>query len=319
MKILIVSSGNSGKISPFVREQVNAVTNSVFVFDYYIIKGKGIIGYLYNLIPLHRKLKSYEPDLIHAHYGLSGLLALLTIRTVPLITTFHGNDINPKYPLSPNKTNWNLLLSKLVYLRSNASIFVSDELAERLRAKGNRFYIIPCHVNLDVFYPINRSDAKKRMNLSLNKRYILFSSSFHSYIKNYPLALKACNNFDNLELLELDGYSREEVNFLLNACEIALITSYNEGSSQFLKEAMACNCPVVSTKVGDSEMLLRDIDGCYLTSFDEIDVKNKIEFALEFRSRFNFTGARSKLIQLGLDATSIAKKIATVYKSIAEA
>ena len=35
----------------------------------------------------------FKPDIIHAHYGLSGLLANLQ-RSIPVVTTYHGSDIN---------------------------------------------------------------------------------------------------------------------------------------------------------------------------------------------------------------------------------
>ena len=263
MKVLIVSSGNSGKVSPFVYEQVESIKNIGVEFEYYNVLGRGISGYLNNLKPLKRKIISYGPDIIHAHYGLSGLLSLIVKGRKPLITTFHGNDINTLHPLNKYEPNWNRILSGIVYFGCNHSIFVTEAIANQMKAKPVKSDIIPCQVNLDTFYPVDKLAAREQMKLSLSKKYVLFSSSFRTPIKNYPLAEKACLHFDNLELIELNGFTRQEVNMLMNSCDIALITSYNEGSCQFLKEAMACNRPIVSTKVGDSEWVFGNTDGCY--------------------------------------------------------
>src|ERR1035437_3240977 len=95
MKVLIVCSGNAGYISPFVKEQANNLRKSGIEIDYFLIKGKGWIGYLFNYHAMIEKIKSYQPSIIHAHYGLSGMLAVMQ-RKIPVIVTFHGSDINSK-------------------------------------------------------------------------------------------------------------------------------------------------------------------------------------------------------------------------------
>ena len=310
MKVLIVSSVNGGQASPFVYEQVESIKRFGVEFEYYNVLGKGSSGYLRNVWPLKTKIKSYQPEIIHAHYGLSGMLSLLAKGRVPLVTTFHGNDINSLHPLNTLKPNWNKMLSRLVHFGDNHSIFVTEDIANQINAKSFNSDIIPCQVNLDIFYPVDKDVARKELNLLPGKRYVLFSSSFLTPIKNYPLAKQACLHFDNLELIELTGFSRHEVNLLLNACDLALITSYNEGSNQFLKEAMACNKPIVSTKVGDSTLIFGNTDGCYITKPDPEDVINNIKKALDFGQ----TNGRNRIIELGLDSDTISRRVLEVYK-----
>jgi teichuronic acid biosynthesis glycosyltransferase TuaC len=316
LRVLIISSGNSGQVSPFVYEQVEAVKKSGVEFDYYNVKGRGITGYLSNLRTLRKKIKSFKPDILHAHYGLSGLLSLLGKGKHPLVTTFHGNDINTLHPSDKLKPNWNKILSRIVYSGSNYSIFVTEDMAKQINAKPVKSGIIPCQVNLDIFYPRDKSDARKELKLSLSKRYVLFSSSFKTAIKNYPLAKQACSQFDNLELIELTGFSRGEVNLLLDACDVALLTSYNEGSNQFIKEAMSCCCPIVSTKVGDTEWIFGNTEGCYVTGFDPENVIGNLEKALDFGQTKGKTSGRERIIELGLDSETIARKILAVYNKV---
>jgi teichuronic acid biosynthesis glycosyltransferase TuaC len=316
LKVLIVSSCNVGQISPFVLEQVESVKKLGIEFEYYNVLGRGISGYLNNVKPLKGELKSYQPDIIHAHYGLSGLLSLLGKGKIPLITTFHGNDINTLHPLNKSKPNWNKILSGIVHFLGNHSIFVTEDIASQIKAKPVKSDIIPCQVNLDTFYPVDKTFARTQMSLSHSKRYVLFSSSFSTPIKNYPLAQKACLHFDNLELIELSGFTRQEVNLLLNACDLALITSYNEGSCQFLKEAMACNRPIVSTKVGDTEWIFANTEGCFITRPNPKDVISNINEALNFSQTKVNTNGRARIIELGLDSEAIAKRILEVYKKV---
>ena len=93
MKVLIVASGNANYLSPFVADQMAALKEKEVEVDYFLIRGKGISGYLNNYKAFLNKLLSFNPDIIHAHYGLSGLFANLQ-RKKPVITTFHGCDIN---------------------------------------------------------------------------------------------------------------------------------------------------------------------------------------------------------------------------------
>ena len=313
MKVLIVSSGNSGELAPFVGEQVESLARFNILFDYYHIVGKGVFGYLRNMKALSWKINSFNPDLIHAHYGLSGFLSILTKKNIPVITTFHGNDINPIGLNSTFKPNINKLISRLTYQNSKNSIFVHKDLATKVNAKRGNYEIIPCQVNLDTFYPISKMSARADLNLSMHKKYVLFSSSFDNYIKNYPIAEEACKVFDDLEIIELKGYSRREVNLLLNACDLALITSFNEGSSQFIKEAMSCNCPVVSTDVGDAGYVFGQTEGCFLTSFEVDDIIDKIRNALEFAGNKQKTLGRQRITELRMDAENTSQRVYEVY------
>ena len=99
----------------------------------------------------------------------------------------------------------------------------------------------------------------------------------------------------------------------LNASDLLLSTSLWEGSPNVIKEAMACNCPIVTTNVGDVKWLLDGVEGCLITTNDPKDVADKIKKALNFKGR---TKGRDKLISLGLDSEHIAKKIIKVYEEV---
>ena len=95
-----------------------------------------------------------------------------------------------------------------------------------------------------------------------------------------------------------------------------LLTSFSEGSPQIVKEAMACNLPVVSTNVGDVEWLFGNEPGHYLTSFEPEDVAEKLKLAFDFKEKFGRTNGRQRIIELGLDSETIANKIVKIYRKI---
>ena len=301
MRILIVVSGNSGKVSPFVQDQVTSLETMGLSFDYFLIKGKGLLGYLKNYPRLIHTIKKKKYDLLHAHYGLSGLLASAQFK-LPVLITFHGSDINLKK---------NYFFSRLAANISTENIFVHSNLSKRLKYNQKRINIIPCGVDLETFRPIPQLTAKKILGLDINIRYILFSSAFNNPVKNSLLARDATNGLNDTKLIELKNYSKKEVNLLMNASDLLLITSFSETGPIVAKEALACNCPIVSTNVGDVKMIINNVKNCFITEFDAHDIQNKIRFIFDSNYRSN---GRENVKPFSLD--KIAKKIFEVYKTL---
>lgn len=297
MKVLFVCSGNKG-IVPFITEQGESLKKEGIDLDYYTIEGKGAAGYLKNLKPLAKKINNGDYNLIHAHYGLSGLLGVLQ-RRVPTIITYHGSDVN-----NLKHRFFSLVASRL----SAHNIVVNKYMVQQLFLKKN-YTIIPCGVDLNTFYPVDKAIARKILGLDMESRYILFSSSFDNLVKNYPLADEAVNKLDEpVKMIELINKSRKEVNLLLNACDLLLMTSFTEGSPQIVKEALVCNTPVVSTKVGDVPNLLEDLKNCHLSSFDSDDVCHKIILVFSSNDK---SETRSLLDDYELQ--TVAKSIKQLY------
>jgi glycosyltransferase involved in cell wall biosynthesis len=307
MKILIVCSGNINNFDlilhhAFIYEQIEAVKQNFDIeYDVFNIVGKGIIGYLSNLPKFRNKIKSFNPDVVHAHFGLSGLFAGLQ-RKLPVVITFHGSDINLSNVLP---------FSRIATKLSKYNIFVSSKIQKKIGVK-NKYSIIPCGVNFEIFYPIKLKTAREKLKMDMEKKYILFGSHFKRVEKNSSLAFCALDLLKmDCELIELNNRKREEVNLLLNACNLLLLTSTSEGSPQVIKEAMACNRPIVATDVGDIRELIGDTEGCYITSFDPDDVAKKIKLALQFETGKHVSG-RIK----SFDNNIISKKIFDIYQKV---
>lgn len=305
MRMLIVASHNRGRFAPYIVEQVETLKALGHEIDCFAVEGKGFGGYLKNLDELKRKIKTYRPDVIHAHYGLSGLLANLQ-RQVPVVVTYHGSDINDP------QVRW---LSKMSMHLSAWDVFVSKKMLEV--AKPNRKYsMIPCGIDLTDLQLTPKGEARQRMHLDKNKKYVLFAGAFDNAVKNAVLAFKAVELLDNssVELVELNGFTRDEVTLMMCAVDALLMTSHSEGSPQVIKEAMACGCPVVSVDVGDVKERTEGVEGCFVAN-----TREPKELAGLLQNAFTFEGktkGREKLMSDGLDNHMVAQQLMDIYEKV---
>lgn len=311
MKILIVANHNKGTFVPFITEQVNALKQLGVEVDYYGVHGKGIRGYLSNRSSLKAKIRDFRPDLIHAHYGLSGLLSNLQ-RSVPVVTTYHGSDIHAK--------GRNLLFSRVSIWLSAYNIFVSEQLQKQAGSHGRNQCTIPCGIDTFTIFSVDRLDSRKELGWEVDGKYVLFAGAFDNVVKNSPLAKKAVELLNrsnlttpNVQLVELRGFGRNQVNLAMNAANCFLMTSHREGSPQVVKEAMVCGTPIVSVDVGDVKEITSGIEGCYIASYEANDIAQKLERALSFQGK---TNGYQRIIERGLSNENIAKQIIDIYNHV---
>ena len=324
MKILIVGNNKPGHFAPFVEEQARALQMRGCDVVFLGVQGKGIWGYLRCLPALKRAIRQHQPDLIHAHYGLSGLLANLQ-RIVPVVTTYHGSDINVPSVLR---------FSKIAMQLSAWNIFVSKRNIAIAQPK-DKYTLLPCGVNLP--RPWSEMQTQRVELLTLNQwvqrkldkdvKYVLFAGAFDNAVKDPELAKSAIafynSTFTNsqlpianspIELIELKGYNRDQVNALMYNCDALLMTSKTEGSPQVIKEAMACGCPIVSVDVGDVAERLSGVEGCYVVSSREpAAIAEALQQALAFSGK---TTGRERIIEMGLNNEQVAERLMAIYKQL---
>jgi len=296
--------GYHGNMAPFNMERVLLLRSKGIIVDVFLIKESGIKGYLKSILKLNKRLKNKKYDIVQATYALSGMVISFQSNT-PIVISYIGSDVNIK---------WIRIISKLFLIkRAKANIFVSEKLY-KLAGSPKNGYVIPFGINVEKFYPMDQKDARIFFNMDLNKKYVLFSSRFDRKEKNADLALSAINLLQdiNIELIELKDIPDENINILFNACDLGLLTSIMEGSPQFIKEAMACNLPIVSTNVGDVKDVFNDTEGCFISSFNPEDVAEKIKMALDFGKR---TNGRNKITNYNNHI--IASKVISIYQKIA--
>ena len=306
MKILIVASYNKNRFVPFVQEQGEALQAAGCEIEWFGIKRKGIVGYLREIPRLRKMICEVKPDIIHAHYGLSCLLANLATRRVPVVSAYHGSDINlPKVrPFSKTAmwlSAWNIFVSKRNMALAGA-------------IEGKKCSLIPCGISLSDDQLQSRTEARKALGWSADEKKVLFTSAFDNSVKDPELAKAAVSLLGGVELVELNGYSRGEVNRLMCAANCLLMTSKTEGSPQVIKEAMACGCPIVSVDVGDVAERTEGVEGCYVVPFREPkDIAEALKKAIAFEGK---TNGREHILSVGLTNEQVAKRIIEIYEDI---
>ncbi len=335
LKVLFISSGNIQHVdvSPFIKAQAESLMDLGHQVDFFPIRGKGFFGYLKNIGPLRRLVMDNNYDVLHAHYSLSGIVAAIAGRLAKHKPYFEASPGKPavKTNIRPavivsllgsdvNGRGYRRFLLRSISWLWSAIIVKSQEMKTMLGSKS--VDLIPNGVDLERFRELDRASCRADLDLKQDKTNILFAADPKRQVKNYPLAFAAYQELlasyqdlstDNCELLTLGFTSHELIPKYINACDVLLSTSLWEGSPNIIKEAMACNCPIVSTKVGDVEWLFGDLEGCYLAEADAATVAFKLRQALSFQKR---TVARERLISLGLDSRSVATRLVELYERV---
>jgi teichuronic acid biosynthesis glycosyltransferase TuaC len=305
MKILFICSGNKIKgINSIVQNQGESLRKSGIEVAYFAIKGNGIINYAKNIFILRRYIKQERFDLFHAHYSFSAFTASLA-GCKPLVVSLMGSDVHASILF-----RWLIRLFAGIFWQ--AVIVKSTAMAQRLKHVCT--HIIPNGVNLETFKPADRVEAMSKTGFEKGMN-IIFVANPERPEKNFRLAKAAVErlNNPNIRLHAIFDKPNQEMNWFYNAADMLLLTSLWEGSPNVVKEAMACNLPIISTAVGDVEEIISHTEGCLISSFDEKDLAAKIQIVL---SREERTTGRNKLIELGLDSENIAKKIMQIYETL---
>ena len=314
-KVLFASSGNSkAGISPIVRSQGESLKSAGIDLDYFTIVGKGTKGYLKNILRLRKFLRTNNYDLIHAHYALSAWVAVLTFTKIPVIVSYMGCDTYGDYDENGRLLSSSYILILLAKLLQPfvKSIIVKSKNLEKYIYLKKKVNTIPNGVNFEVFRPQNKAEAKELLGLDLKNKYVLFLACMDDKRKNFQLLNKARDLLnEKFKILTPYPIAHNKIPIFLNACDVLVMTSYNEGSPNVIKEAMACNCPIVSTDVGDVKNVIGKTNGCYVCTYDPGDVADKIKKALDFGKK---TNGREKIKHL--DEKIIAEKIINLYSTI---
>lgn len=321
-KILLVTNMWPSTASPgfgsFVQEQAESLRTLGVEYDVLFINGReSRWNYLRGIRELHQLLEKGRYDLVHAHFGLSGCVARLQAR-VPLVVTFHGDDV-----LGRLKKNGRIALTGRFFQitsfalarQARAVIVQSQQMKRKLRLE--RTEVIPCGVDLNLFRPMDQLEARRKLGLSAEKKYVLFPYDPAIEGKCFPLAeaavRQAALEIPGLEMLCVLGRPHAEMPFFMNAADALILTSFSEGSPVAVKEAMAVNLPVVAVKVGDTAELIGQTQGCYLVPHDATAIAAKIAEACHSGVR---TKGRDAIAPLSME--NIARRIAGVYARVLE-
>lgn len=329
MRILIIGRYKKQfpkNLLPFVIEQGDSLRHLEHEVEYMPIRG----NYILAVNELKKKIRAFQPDVIHAHYGLSAITAELQF-LVPIVTTFHnGETLNPIVNF----------FTSLFSLRAKHVVYVAQHIHDLVYFKHKNHSIIPCGVNMDDCVVMNQIEARKQLGMEDGVKYILFGGGFDNLRKNYALLRQAVERIEqsewkpieggercgNIVCLEMKGLSRAKCVLRMNACDLFALPSHSEGSPQALKEAMACNCPIIATDVADVRHLLGDMEGHYIlrnprltTEYWEGDEHSIDEMTALLKGALQFDGrtkGRDRIIELCLSNELVAKRLLEIYEQL---
>ena len=217
-------------------------------------------------------------DVVHAHYGVTGLCTLMRNAT-PMVISLHGSDALVGW-IEP-------LISRVVCALADATIVVNKAIAQRIPGT-----VIPCGVDLALFQPKPRTAARQRLGLLPACKYILFPFDPARRVKRFDIASGTIKELAarNVELLTVSNVHYTEMPWYYSAADAMILCSDSEGSPTSVKEALACNLPVVSTDVGDVREIVRGIAGTEIVEQSPVSLAAGLRRVLNRPPDFVFDG-----------------------------
>jgi glycosyltransferase involved in cell wall biosynthesis len=300
----------------FVEAQMESLRPLGVNYDVLFINGReSRWNYLRALPQLWQRLRAHRYDLIHAHMGLSGLVARCQI-SVPLVVSFMGFDVTGKLEGSDRISalgRFYQLSSFLLARLTSAVIVKTAELKDRLKLEVAQ--VIPNGVDLDLFKPADQAEARRSLGLAPQKKLVLFPYDPQRAEKRFDViesaVARARQTIPELEILRVFGVPQSRMPLYMNAADVLVLASQAEGSPNTVKEAMATNLPVIAVDVGDTAELIAQTEGCHVVPRDAEEIAAKI---VEVCRRGTRTRGRERIAKLSME--NVARQIVQVYSSL---
>lgn len=324
MKVLHIAAGLPSKErphhQPFIKSQIDSLIKHGVECDVYEIRSYiSKIEYFKSIRALKKILAEKKYDLIHAHYSYCGITAYYASISTPIVLSLMGSDLLGTPDFSGHQTVRGKVDKKIAKFAANKAdhvIVKSKRMRDELNCK-TPVSVIPNGVNLGIFKPIPIEEARNVLGFEKDNFLILFLGNKNLPVKNFNLAFSSFQLFkqrvnnEKIKFINPFDIGQTQVVEYMSAANVLLLTSFWEGSPNVVKEAMACNLPIISTDVGDVKDLTYETENCFVTKFSEQEIADKLEVIYKNKNRSN---GRDKIKDLSDE--SIANKITQLYLSI---
>jgi teichuronic acid biosynthesis glycosyltransferase TuaC len=269
---------------------------------------------------IKKLIKDENPDLVHVFWGASSSLITVMYSSKPVVISFSGSDLlgsvnsSGKYNLSGNISR---IMSLVSAMFAKKIITKSEHMKTKLwKNTQKKVTVIPNGVELSQFYVIDKNEAREFLGLDKKKKIIIFFNGSGAYVKNQPLAEETFklikNKVPESELMILKDIPHNKLLYYYNAADLMLLTSFHEGSNNSVKEAMACNLPIVSVNCGDTKERLEGVTNTSVV----MDYKAELlaEESINILLKNERSDSRKKINEVSMQ--TIADKITNLYKTV---
>jgi glycosyltransferase involved in cell wall biosynthesis len=320
-KVLMVTGIYPTEQSPhkgtFIKSQVDSlIAEGLEVEVIHPAPGPVPLRYVWATMQVFLKTLTGQVDIVHGHYGLWCLVARMQWNT-PVVASFLGDDLlgtvmgdgtySSKGAFVVHVSSW---LSRRV-----DAVIVKSERMKKRALTGATVFVIPNGVDFELFRPMPRTQARAELGWDQDRYYVLFCNDPEIPVKNFPLAQAAIERLKgrgiSAELVVANGISHAKVVQYMNASNALILPSFAEGSPNVVKEAMACNIPVVASDVGDVSEVIGRTCGCSICALDPEAFAEGLEEALRHTEP---TTGRADISHL--ENSVIAKRIIGVYDQV---
>jgi teichuronic acid biosynthesis glycosyltransferase TuaC len=320
--LMIQSRARYGHAGVFIRREIDSVRRTGVSCDVLEIAGNGgLSAYAAAALRLlWMSLFSRRYALVHAHGGEAGFVARFYLRA-PLVISYQGSDLLGARDSAGRVTLAWRLRRALIRLHSHlasATITKSEELAQRLPASVRASnVVIPNGVDRDLFRPADRDTARVELGWAVEDRIVLFAANPIEPGKRFTLAhavverVRATVPMAHLKVA--NGVDPDRMPIYMNGSDCLLHPSAAEGSPNVVKEALACDLPVVATPVGDIPELVANASDSYVCAPKAAELADTLRKCIDPPRRSD----GSQHIE-HLDATRVAARLVAVYRSVAD-
>jgi teichuronic acid biosynthesis glycosyltransferase TuaC len=323
LRVLVVTGAYPTDPTPhsgtFIKSQVESlVAAGAQVEVIHPRPGPVLLRYAWAVSQVFLRTLTGRFDVVHGHYGLWCLVARMQW-TTPVVASFLGDDLLGTPTEAGGQTRKSALVvqvSRWLCRYVDAVIVKSDEMKRAARCE--RAHVIPNGVDFDLFRPMPRDTARAALGWNPAGCYVLFGNDPRIPVKDYPLAQAAIRHLRSrgiaAELVVANGLPQTRVAQYMNGSNAVLLTSLHEGSPNIVKEAMACNIPVVATDVGDVRAVIGRTPGCHVCPRDPEALAAALEQALRYPAP---TTGRTDIAHL--NRSVVARQVMAVYADVGRA
>ena len=299
-----------------------------------------------------RKHNGLHYDLIHSHYWLSGWIGKRMQRwwDIPHITMLHTlGAVKNAIGIGMNEPDLRINSEKALVRDCNRIIAPTEREKEYLihyyDASPKAITVIPCGVNLELFRSVEKEIARNYLGLD-GKGIILFVGRIVPLkgIDKLLMAMPYLENGQRLKLLVIGGdedcqdemkrlkslaqslqihdsvsflglVKHEELPYFYSAADLCVLPSYYESFGLVALESLACGTPVVVTKVGGLESVIRQGDTGYVVLDNTpFRLANKMARLLSMSNKEAISSIRASVTKFSW--SKIAEAIVNEYRAV---